>query len=38
MKNQMSKTDAEKFEKMIVDLRIDPAPACYSTIADWKKA
>ena len=38
MKNQMSKTYRAKFEKMIVDLKIDRAPAWYSTIAGWKRA
>jgi quinol monooxygenase YgiN len=38
MKNQMSKAYRSEFEKMIVDLKIDRAPAWYSTIADWKKA
>src|SRR3979409_1648109 len=38
MKNQMSKPYRAEFEKMIVDLKIDRAPAWYSTLADWKKA
>ena len=38
MKNQMSKAYRAKFEKMIVDLKIDRTPAWYSTIAEWKRA
>jgi quinol monooxygenase YgiN len=37
MKNQMSKAYRAKFEKMIVDLKIDRAPAWYSTIPEWKR-
>jgi quinol monooxygenase YgiN len=38
MKNQMSKAYRAKFEKMIVDLKIDRTAAWYSTIAEWKRA
>lgn len=38
LKNQMSKAYRTEFEKMIVDLKIDRAPAWYSTIAQWKRA
>jgi quinol monooxygenase YgiN len=38
VKNQMSKAYRTKFEKMIVDLKIDRTPAWYSTIAEWKRA
>jgi quinol monooxygenase YgiN len=38
MKNQMSKAYRAEFEKMIVDLKIDRAPAWYSTIEAWKRA
>jgi hypothetical protein len=37
MKNQMSKAYRSKFEKMIVDLKIDRTAAWYSTIADWTR-
>jgi quinol monooxygenase YgiN len=38
MKTQMSKAYRAEFEKMIVDLKIDRAPAWYSAIGDWKQA
>ena len=38
MKNQMSKAYRAKFEKMIVDLKIDRTAAWYSTIAEWTRA
>ena len=38
MKEQMSKPYRAEFEKLIVDLKIDRAPAWYSAIADWQKA
>jgi quinol monooxygenase YgiN len=38
MKNQMSKAYRAKFEKMILDLKIDRTAAWYSTIAEWTRA
>jgi len=38
MKSQMSKAYRAKFEKMIVDLKIDRTAAWYSTIAEWTRA
>jgi quinol monooxygenase YgiN len=38
MKEQLSKPYRADFEKMIADLKIERAPAWYSTIGNWTRA